>query len=182
MQFISIVTETVYGEMSGGTHVETGVTDIKEWINIGSTFFTTLFTIFLFFLTKSSMSMAKNSKIRQDAEDTALSSVYRKQIIKKAEYLHNTVFGQSSKYDPATLRNAPRTHELTQLELVRYFDDRERGIIEKIWELYLNYYSNYWFDSKTNDISDNMNGHSQETVNEASRKVAGEIKKLIDQL
>ncbi len=141
--------------------------DIDNWISVVGIVLTALFSFFLLIATiksanaaRASAEVAKNSlefqkeQIRKTEEEQEfMKQIYLFRVKKDVKYLYDTVKEAIDAPNYAALKNAYVTQKPSPFELVRYFSEEQRKVIEEIWGLYHKYYNAYWVDKETGHFS-----------------------------
>lgn len=119
---------------------------------------------------------------KEKEEKEFLSKIYLERVKKDVNYVQAAIFGQYSRFDTQTIKNAKQIVWPTPFELVRYFDEEQRNVVDQIRSLFLDYYSKFWFNNDNGDFSAHLSHIEPEAVRQRSYHLGNEISDLIKKL
>lgn len=147
-----------------------GISDIIQIISIG---ISTILSIALFVVSSKTHKMNKRLIKRDEEEKESIAALYFDKVKNDARYLYDTVAGQASKFDTLTIKQARNIPKPSHIELGKYVLDKSKHrIINKIWDLYTEYYSKTWMDIETSRVDENHKGIKKEEVEKLSEEYA----------
>ncbi|RUT48618.1 hypothetical protein EJP82_01365 [Paenibacillus anaericanus] len=128
---------------------------------------------------RESLLFNKEQIKKQEEEQEYISAIYLERVKKDVKYLHDAVVGQYSSLDVTTLKYAKLIALPSPSEMAKYLPDK-KDHITKIFELYNDYYSKYWF--KDGEFSTEMYDKYQSNVRQESFRLGSEIMEYINRL
>ncbi|WP_277376186.1 hypothetical protein [Paenibacillus polymyxa] len=131
--------------------------------------------VFSYLLYKVSKDSAKatidNIKWIKDTEER-YKNQHRIQMIRKLNYIYRAVNGQKHSFNKYTIKNAKADCNPITDELSRYYTVKEAKEIQDIWDLFVAYYGEFWFDFETEEIIQPDENNKSDARSEA--KICGE--------